>query len=302
MLNICDLEKEYNNKFKALKNINLEIKKGELTGLLGPNGAGKSTLLRTICGSLPFYTGKISINGLDITQNPVAVKKKIGYLPENPPLYEDMTVYAFLKFCAELKGLYKNSLNRHISDILAVMELTDRRKQLIKTLSKGLKQRVGLAMALLGDPELLILDEPTVGLDPNQIVQIRNFIKKLAAERTVILSSHLLNEVAQLCRKIVILHKGRILTVQNIDALISSSEQKGSIILKASSPETTAYLLQQQFSNKIRQEDSCIFIKTVQSFNDIKKITAFLNEQNINFKEIRIKEPTLEDVFQDLTG
>jgi ABC-2 type transport system ATP-binding protein len=209
LIKIDNLAKRYGNH-TAVEAINLEIKKGEIVGLLGPNGAGKSTTMNIITGYISATEGSVLIDGFDILKNPIQAKKRIGYLPEVPPLYTDMTVEEYLNFVSKLKKVEKNKSKEHIDTILESIKLTDVRKRLIKNLSKGYKQRVGLAQAIVGDPEVLILDEPTVGLDPKQIIEIRDLISKLGKEHTIILSSHILSEVSAICDRVVIINKGSI--------------------------------------------------------------------------------------------
>ena len=210
MIEILNLEKNY-GAIQAVKPLTLHVKKGEKLGFLGPNGAGKTTIMNMITGNIPSSGGTVKVCGFDILENPREVKKHIGYLPEQPPLYVDMTVTEFLNFVSALKLVDKRRISSHVAEVLELVNLTDVRHRLIKNLSKGYRQRVGIAQALLGNPEVLILDEPTVGLDPTQIIDIRNLIKSLA--HTVILSSHILPEISAVCERIVIINKGEIVAV-----------------------------------------------------------------------------------------
>ena len=193
MIEVKNLSKKYGSK-TALDDINFTVNDGEILGFLGPNGAGKSTTMNIITGYISSTEGTVTVDGDEIMENPIAVKRKIGYLPEQPPLYLDMTVKAYLSFMYDLKKV-KLSKTQHIEEICKVVKIDDVYNRIIKHLSKGYKQRVGIAQALLGDPKLLILDEPTVGLDPNQIIEIRNLIKSLGKKHTIILSSHVLSEI-----------------------------------------------------------------------------------------------------------
>ncbi len=207
MIEIINLTKTY-GQVVAVNNISFTVKKGEIVGFLGPNGAGKSTTMNIITGYLPSTAGTVKVDGYDILTQPKEVKKRIGYLPEAPPLYRDMTVTEYLRFVSSLKGVPKGKQQGQMADIMELVGLTDHRKRLIDNLSKGYRQRVGLAQALVGNPEVLILDEPTVGLDPKQIIEIRRVIKALAQERTIILSSHILPEVSAICERVVIINNG----------------------------------------------------------------------------------------------
>lgn len=205
-LQIIDLTKNFGEQ-TALNNINLNIKKNEIVGLLGPNGAGKSTLMKSITGVLKIETGQILFQGRDISQSPIESKKNIGFLPENNPLYQDMFVKEYLNFVA---NIHKISSKR-VEEVIDLVGITPEKSKKISQLSKGYKQRVGLAQAIIHQPDLLILDEPTNGLDPNQIIEIRNLIKEISHEKTIILSTHIMQEVEALCSRVILIHKGRII-------------------------------------------------------------------------------------------
>lgn len=205
-LQISALTKKYGDQ-TALDNINLSIDKNEIIGLLGPNGAGKSTLMKSISGALRIEQGTIFFNELDISEHPIESKKKIGFLPENNPLYSDMYIKEYLKFVADI---HKIEIQK-IDEIIDLVGITPEKSKKISQLSKGYKQRVGLAQAILHEPDLLILDEPTNGLDPNQIIEIRNVIREIGREKTVILSTHIMQEVEALCSRVILIHKGQIL-------------------------------------------------------------------------------------------
>ncbi len=209
MIEIENLTKNY-GQIKALNDISLTVKKGEVLGFLGPNGAGKSTTMNIITGFIPFTEGTVKICGHDILTSPLEAKKHLGYLPEHPPLYLDMTVLEFLNFVGKLKSVDKKSRKPHLDDILELTQLKDVRNRIIKNLSKGYRQRVGLAQALVGNPDVIILDEPTAGLDPKQIIEIRSLIKNLGKHSTVILSSHILPEISAVCERVVIINRGEI--------------------------------------------------------------------------------------------
>ena len=209
-LEISNLTKKFGEQ-TALNNINIEIKKNEIIGLLGPNGAGKSTLMKSVVGVIKIDEGKIIFDGKDITENEVFSKKNIGFLPENNPLYQEMYVKEYLQFVANIHGIS----NEKVEEIIDLVGITPEKNKKISQLSKGYKQRVGLAQAILHEPNLLILDEPTNGLDPNQIVEIRNVIKEIGKEKTVILSTHIMQEVEALCSRVILIHNGNI--VQDTD-------------------------------------------------------------------------------------
>lgn len=227
MIEIRHLTKKYGSHV-AVNDLNLTVEKGKIYGFLGPNGAGKSTTMNMITGYLAPTEGEVIINGHDILKEPEEAKKCIGYLPELPPVYPDMTVGEYLSFVAELKGIKKTERKENITDVMKLVKITDREKQLIKNLSKGYKQRVGLAQALLGMPEVIILDEPTVGLDPKQIIEIRDLIRGLGKNHTIILSSHILTEISAVCDHIFVISKGKLVasdTTEGLERKFSSGNQ-----------------------------------------------------------------------------
>ncbi|MBQ8135628.1 MAG: ABC transporter ATP-binding protein [Clostridia bacterium] len=230
MLEIENLRKKYGNT-EVLKGISFTAEKGEILGLLGPNGTGKSTTMNIITGFISDFEGSVRLNGTEIVKQPAAFKKNIGYLPELNPLPLNMTVYEFMDFAADLKSVSKKTRKEHIEQILESTGLLHVRKRLLRNLSKGYKQRTGIAQALVGDPELIILDEPTVGLDPKQIADIRTLVRSLAADHTVIFSSHILSEVNAICDNVVIMYKGRVLTHAAPNELVKELDQHGGIIL-----------------------------------------------------------------------
>ena len=226
MIEISHLTKKYGTHV-AVDDLNLTIEPGRIYGFLGPNGAGKSTTMNMITGYLGATEGTIKINGFDILAQPEEAKKCIGYLPELPPLYMDMTVEEYLLFAAELKKIPKENRKPYVEDAMATTKITDMKGRLIKNLSKGYRQRVGLAQAVLGFPEIIILDEPSVGLDPKQIIEIRELIRELAKEHTVILSSHILAEIQEVCDYIMIISKGKLVasdTPENLEKLLTNQQ------------------------------------------------------------------------------
>ncbi len=223
MIEVSSLGKKYGNHL-AVDDVSFTINKGEIVGFLGPNGAGKSTIMNIMTGYLSMSTGSVSIDGFDIVEQPEFAKKRIGYLPELPPLYTDMTVREYLYFMYDLKKV-KFPKKPHIEEIAKLVKIEDVIDRLIKNLSKGYRQRVGIAQALIGNPDLLILDEPTVGLDPKQIIEIRNLIARLGKNHTVIVSSHILSEIQEVCKRIIIINKGKIIaddTPENLSKSLSS--------------------------------------------------------------------------------
>jgi len=235
MIEVKNLTKRYGNHC-AVDNISFSVGKGEILGFLGPNGAGKSTTMNILTGYLSATDGTVTINGYDILENPNAAKASIGYLPELPPLYPDMTVKEYLNFMCDLK---KCALprQRHLAEICKVMKIEDVYNRLIKNLSKGYKQRVGMAQALIGNPPVLILDEPTVGLDPNQIIEIRSLIKTLGKNHTVILSSHILPEIEAVCDRIVIINNGKIVADDTAENLSGNLSEDHRLLVSIEGPE-----------------------------------------------------------------
>lgn len=232
MIEIKNLCKTYGS-IKALDNISFDVRKGDILGFLGPNGAGKSTTMNIITGYLSSSSGSVSIAGFDVMKNPFEARKHIGYMPEHPPLYTEMTVYDYLCFISEMKSIPKKDIKDSIDEVMQLVSITHVRDRLINNLSKGYRQRVGLAQALVGNPDVLVLDEPTVGLDPQQIMEMRTLIKSIGQNRTVILSTHILPEVSSICNRVVIINKGKIAmedTTQNISELFMITSKVCAII------------------------------------------------------------------------
>lgn len=303
---IKNLTKLYGRN-KALKDISFSVKRGEIMGFLGPNGAGKSTTMNIICGCISANSGSALVCGCDVLENPKIVKSKIGYLPEQPPLYFDMTVYEYLNFVFELKKV-KLDKKKHLKEIMELIKIYDMKDRMIRNLSKGYKQRVGLAQALIGDPEVLILDEPTVGLDPKQIIEIRNVIKELGKKRTVILSTHILQEVEAVCDSVTIISKGKIVAQNSIDELTAQTDKENKYILSvmgepdlaksvvATLPELEKVRVTR--SNSERTE----FLIEQKPGTDIRLIlTKALAEQGLCIAQLRAAVPTLEEIFIKLT-
>ena len=235
MIRVENLVKRYGTNY-ALDDVSFEIAEGEIVGLLGPNGAGKSTTMNILTGYLSATSGAAYVNGINIVENPIEAKRYIGFLPEQPPVYPDMTVMEYLNFVYELKGC---ELERepHLEEVLSVVRLGDVRNRLIKNLSKGYKQRVGIAQALINDPKVIIFDEPTVGLDPKQILEVRNLLRSLAKKHTVILSTHILAEVQAVCERVVIINKGKIIANEKTTELTRTIEDGYQYQFKICGPE-----------------------------------------------------------------
>jgi ABC-2 type transport system ATP-binding protein len=227
LIQVENLTKRYATK-TAIEGMSFNVEKGEILGFLGPNGAGKTTTMRIITGYMPASEGSVKVDGFEVFDNPLDVRRRIGYLPENPPLYMEMTVAAYLRFVAKIKGVSKSRLSSEVTRVMEKVNITDVRDRIIAKLSKGYKQRVGLAQALLNDPPVLILDEPTIGLDPKQIHEVRELIKALAGNHTVVLSTHILPEVEQTCHRVIIIERGKIVAVdtpQNLRFQLQGAER-----------------------------------------------------------------------------
>lgn len=235
MIEITDIRKSFGDKH-AVDGISFRVEEGEILGFLGPNGAGKSTTLNIITGYLSADSGTVKIDGTDILADPLKAKRDIGFLPEIPPLYLEMTVYEYLSFVYDLKGC-KLPRKQHLKEICEVVKIWDVSKRLIKNLSKGYRQRVGIAQALIGNPKVLIFDEPTIGLDPRQIIEIRNLIRMLGKEHTIILSTHILPEVQTVCDRIVVINKGRVVANERTEDLINAVEGSRKLVAKIVGPE-----------------------------------------------------------------
>ena len=236
MVKIEHLVKSYGQNF-ALDDVSFTVEKGEVVGLLGPNGAGKSTTMNILTGFLSSNSGKAEINGIDILEHPQEAKKLVGYLPEQPPLYLEMTVEEYLNFVYDLKKCTFNR-KKHLREICEVVRITDVYKRVIRNLSKGYRQRVGIAQALIGNPEVIIFDEPTVGVDPKQVIEIRNLIRTLGKEHTVIVSTHILSEVQATCNRIIIINRGKIIANEKTEEITKTLEDVRRFKIKVSGPQT----------------------------------------------------------------
>lgn len=307
MITVKNVCKKYGS-FVAVDNISFEINDGEIIGLLGPNGAGKSTTMNMLTGFIEPTSGEILINGFNISKKSKKAKANIGYMPENVPLYKDLTVKEFINYMAELKYVKGKDKKNMVSDIMAKTNLTDVQNKLIKNLSRGYKQRVSMAGALVGNPKILILDEPTVGLDPKQITEIRDLIKSLAKDHTIIISSHILSEISQMCKKVIILNKGKLIAIDTPENLenkvsknnvilvtIEDSENKIKNVVKEIPEITEIKLIKKNDDNTIQ------YSLTAKENSDIRKIVfEKFAKEGITIFELKKSETTLEDAFIDL--
>lgn len=297
-ITVNNITKIYGDQ-KALNNVSFEINTGEIVGFIGPNGAGKSTMMKIITGFIPQTSGEIFINDLKISGNEINVKKIIGYLPENNPLYTDMYVKEYLLFVG---GIYKvKNIKLEIEAIINKTGLAREQHKKISALSKGYRQRVGLAQALIHNPEILILDEPTTGLDPNQIIEIRNLISEVGKEKTVMLSTHIMQEVEAICDRVIIIDKGKIIANDSSKNIIEKSNNNKFTIVVEFNTDVELKLLNSINNIESKNIDSKNWI--IESNEDIReKIFSFAVENDIKVLSMQKKEKSLEEVFQELTN
>ena len=305
MITVKNVTKKY-GKFKAVDNISFEINDGEIIGLLGPNGAGKSTTMNILTGFIEPTEGEVIINGYNISKKPKKAKKCIGYMPEGVPLYKDMTVKEFVTYMAELKGVKKDQIKESVDQAIQDTWLQNVRKVLIRNLSKGYKQRVSMAGALVGNPEIIILDEPTVGLDPKQIIEIRNLIKKLGKNHTLIISSHILSEISQICERVIIINKGQIVAVDSPEHLEDTVNIENAINIIVEDKENKIEKIKIQGAKKIelikKNDDNTKEYRIIpeKDYDIRKSIFSDLAKENITIFELKKPEITLEEAFMDL--
>lgn len=308
MIEVRNLVKKYGNHV-AVNHLNFTVEKGKIYGFLGPNGAGKSTTMNMITGYIASTEGEVLIDGHNILEEPEVAKKKIGYLPEIPPLYQDMTVQEYLNFAAELKMLPKEKRKANIEEVMSTTKTIEVKNRLIKNLSKGYKQRVGLAQALLGYPEIISLDEPTVGLDPKQIIEIRDLIKSLGQKHTVILSSHILSEVSAVCDHVLIIDKGKLVasdTPENLGKLMSGANSLELTVKGQESEIRKALDMVENIEDVIYHDsliqNACDFTIKLSGNQDMRENIFFaLAEVKCPILKMQSSNMSLEEVFLKLT-
>ena len=308
MITVDNLTKRYALTKTAIEGMSFQVERGEILGFLGPNGAGKTTTMRIITGYMPATDGTVKVDGFDVFESPLEVRRRIGYLPENPPLYTEMTVAGYLRFVAKIKGVAGANLDNEVARVMNKVNITDVRDRIIAKLSKGYKQRVGIAQALLNDPPVLILDEPTIGLDPKQIHEVRELIKELAGKHTMVLSTHILPEVEQTCNRVIIIDKGKIVAVdtpQNLRLQVQGGERI-SLEVEGPTADVTA---------KLRSVSGVVSVTAVESNDgrtrfqvegeqkrDIRRELARSVVQNgWGLLELHAATMSLEDIFIKLT-
>lgn len=283
---------------RALDGITFEAKQGEILGFLGPNGAGKSTTMKILTCYIPQTTGIAKVCGFDVATQPMDVKKHIGYLPELNPLYTDMYVKEYLQFTADVQGIGKDAKKR-VEEMIERVGLTVERKKKISQLSKGYKQRVGLAQAMLNNPSVLILDEPTSGLDPNQVVEIRELIKEIGKDKTVLLSTHIMQEVESMCTRVIIINKGKIVANDNIHQLQKSQSSGVTIVVEFKHEANINQLKQIAGVKEVKQKGKTYVIKAADDVRE--QLSAFAVQHNLVLLSMSLEEHSLESVFQKLT-
>ncbi len=310
MIEINNLVKKYGDK-RAVSGISFTVNDDEVLGFLGPNGAGKTTTMNIISGYLSSTSGTVKVNGHDILEEPEVAKKQIGYLPENPPLYNDMTVREYLNYICDLKGVAKDQRKNQLDRILSLVKIDDVYNRLIGNLSKGYKQRVGIAQAMVGDPPILILDEPTVGLDPNQIIEIRKLIKSLSKTHSIIISSHILPEIQEIADRVVIINNGKIAAVDSISDLSKRLSGQTKLLMTFKGPSKDCV-------NKLRSIHGIVSAIPRSSGNNLSQIEISIASDNSTevrssvffmmanagwpILELCSLDPTLEEIFLSITS
>ena len=307
MIQVENITKKYGS-FVAVDNINFEIEEGEVVGFLGPNGAGKSTTMNMITGYIEPTSGRIIVDGYDISKKPRKAKRQIGYMPEGVPLYSDLTVKEFITYMAELKGVPKKEKKEKVQKVIKETGLTEVQNQLTKNISRGYKQRVSMAGALVSNPKVIILDEPTVGLDPKQVTEIRALIKELGKDHTVILSSHILSEVSQICNRVIIINKGKIVAIDTPENLEKKVIKDNSVYVTVEDPDNKMDTIQDKLPNvkeiKLISENEDKTKKyriTATNDEDLRKnIFEVFAKERITIFEMKQSDVTLEDAFMQL--
>lgn len=296
-IKVKKVSKSYGTQ-KALNEISFEIKKGEVVGFLGPNGAGKSTLMKILTGSIKPTSGHVKVADFDIDEHPIKAKRKIGYLPEHNPLYHEMYVKEYLNFSADIHGVS----HELVAEVIKKTGLANEQQKLIGALSKGYRQRVGLAQALIHQPEVLILDEPSTGLDPNQLVDMRSLIREIGKERTVMLSTHILQEIEAICDRIIIMNKGQIVADKSIEELQSLTKKKRIITVEFDQSISKKDLLKIKHTREVIALKGCQYkIISDPKFDLRPALFDFAVAQNITVLQMNVEEEKLETIFHNLT-
>lgn len=298
---VSDLTKEYGSQ-QAVNHISFEVQPGHVVGFLGPNGAGKSTTMKIATGYLPPTSGTVEVNGFDVVKSPMDVRRNVGYLAEHNPLYLDMYVREYLEFIGSLHSLKGERLTSRVNEMVELVGLTLERKKKIGSLSKGYRQRVGLAQALIHDPPVLILDEPTTGLDPNQIVEIRQVIKNIGKEKTVIFSTHIMQEVEALCDRVIIINLGQLVADSEVKTLRHLRQHQQTVIAEFNSEVSTEVLLSIEGVSEVKYLSMGRYEIIADTDRDVRPgIFKLASEQNLPLIGLKQEENNLENIFQTLT-
>ncbi len=299
MIEVRNVTRKFGEKI-AVSNVSFSVEKGKIWGFLGPNGAGKTTTMRIITGYLPPTEGEAIVSGYNVVSAPYEVKKRIGYLPEVPPLYPEMTVYEYLSFVGELKGLRKKELKSRVEEVIEKTGLKEVKKRLIKNISKGYRQRVGIAQAIVHNPEVLILDEPTIGLDPAQIVEIRELIKSLKGEHTIILSTHILSEVTQLCDGVAIINEGKLKVSDLINKIAQKFKEEEGIFLRTNPKLKEDDLTSLKGVKKVSIEGDGYKVYWEDKESGERELVFFIAQKSVSIVEWRSLEPSLEELYMKI--
>lgn len=298
---VQNLTKQYGTQ-KAVNDISFSVGKGEIVGFLGPNGAGKSTTMKIATGYLPPTSGSVTVDGIDVEASPLEVKKIVGYLPEHNPLYLDLFVREYLSFVGGIYGLSGRALRQRVGEMIGVCGLEREQNKKIEALSKGYRQRVGLAQALIHDPKVLILDEPTSGLDPNQILEIRKVIKDISANKTVVFSTHIMQEVRALCDRVIVLNRGEIVADDRLENLLSAGSGSLVVVAEFEGSITAGKLEEIAHVKQVVPLSASRFRIIAEKDVDIRpEIFRFAADNNLSLVGLKVEENTLEDIFRGLT-
>jgi ABC-2 type transport system ATP-binding protein len=302
MIEVQNLTKTFGS-YVAVDSISFEARMGEVVGFLGPNGAGKTTTMRMLTGFIPPTSGQARVAGFDVFTDSLEVRRRVGYLPETVPVYPDMTVYGYIRFWAELRGLRKP--RRRVEEVIELVQLSDRRNSLIRNLSKGMRQRLGLAQAIVHNPEVIILDEPTIGIDPQQVIEVRESVRALGQQHTVLFSTHILSEAEQVCDRVLIIHHGRIVAEgapANLRRKLQPDPQLY-VVIGSAAPEQASALLRHINGVDSVESQGEGWIVRARAGQDIRaSIAASVTQSGFELLELRPMAMTLEDMFLDIVG
>ncbi len=303
MIEVRGLTKAYGDRL-AIEDLNFSVKKGEVVGFLGPNGAGKTTTMKIITGYMAPTAGKVTVGGFDVFESPIEVKSRIGYLPETPPVYLDMRIMGFLRYVAQLKGLSGTELEASVESAMKKTNLIESRNRLIGNLSKGFRQRVGLAQALLANPEVLVLDEPTVGLDPKQVHEMRELIQSLKGQHTIILSTHILPEVQATCDRILIINRGKIVAEDSLEGLGRRLSASGQVLVRVrrAQDQLIGSLGKLKGVMSVRRNGPYLECGVDHSEETVEAISNFIVKEGAGLLELKVLDLDLEEIFIRLTS